>query len=114
MGLSNISLSYAADEATRKVKDGQVVFRNPGQVVSFNNLFANLLMSTGMVGFLWFMYILSSVIRDLLIRKDELSQYMVAHFLLILFMFFFQAEELSILLGVSLGLITSIGRDDGQ
>ena len=114
MGLSNISLSYAADEATKKVKDGQVVFRNPGQVVSFNNLFANLLMSTGMFGFFWFMYILSSVIRDLLIRKDELSQYMMAHFFLILFMFFFQAEELSILLGVSLGLITSIGRDDGQ
>ena len=113
MGLSNISLSYAADEATKKVKDGQVVFRNPGQVVSFNNLFANLLMSTGMFGFFWFMYILSSVIRDLLIRKDELSQYMMAHFFLILFMFFFQAEELSILLGVSLGLITAIGRDDG-
>ena len=74
MGLSNISLSYAADEATKKIKDGQVVFRNPGQVVSFNNLFANLLMSTGMVGFIWFMYILSSIIRDLLVRRDELSK----------------------------------------
>ena len=112
MGLSNISLSYAADEATKHVKDGQVVFRNPGQVVSFNNLFANLLMSTGMIGFIWFMYILSSIIRDLLIRKDELSQYLMAHLLLILFMFFFQAEELSIFLGVSLGLITAAGRDN--
>ena len=112
MGLSNISLSYAADEATKHVKDGQVVFRNPGQVVSFNNLFANLLMSTGMIGFIWFMYILSSIIRDLLVRKDELSQYMMAHLLLILFMFFFQAEELSIFLGVSLGLITAAGRDN--
>jgi hypothetical protein len=112
MGLSNISLSYAADEATKKIKDGQVVFRNPGQVVSFNNLFANLLMSTGMVGFIWFMYILSSIIRDLLVRRDELSKYMMAHLLLILFMFFFQAEELSILLGVSIGLITSLGKDN--
>ena len=114
MGLSNISLSYAADEATKQVKDGQAVFRNPGQVVSFNNLFANLLMSTGMVGFIWFMYILSSIIRDLLVRKDELSNYMLAHLLLILFMFFFQAEELSTLLGVSLGLITAIGSDDDK
>ena len=112
MGLSNISLSYAADEATKKIKDGQVVFRNPGQVVSFNNLFANLLMSTGMVGFIWFMYILSSIIRDLLVRRDELSKYMMAHLLLILFMFFFQAEELSVLLGVSIGLITSLGKDN--
>ena len=112
MGLSNISLSYAADEATKHVKDGQVVFRNPGQVVSFNNLFANLLMSTGMIGFIWFMYILSSIIRDLLVREDELSQYMMAHLLLILFMFFFQAEELSIFLGISLGLITAVGRDN--
>jgi len=112
MGLSNIPLSYTADEATKQVKDGQVMFRNPGQVVSFNNLFANLLMSTGMIGFIWFMYILSSITRDLLIRKDELSQYMMANLLLILFMFFFQAEELSVLLGVSLGLITSVGSEN--
>ena len=114
MGLSNISLSYAADEATKQVKDGQVVFRNPGQVVSFNNLFANLLMSTGLIGFIWFMYILSSIIRDLLVRKDELSQYMMAHLLLILFMFFFQAEELSVFLGISLGLITSVGKRNDE
>ena len=109
MGLSNISLSYAADEATKQIKDGQVVFRNPGQVVSFNNLFANLLMSTGMFGFIWFMYILFSIIRDLLIREDDLSKYMLAQILLILFMFFFQAEELSIFLGISLGIITAVG-----
>ena len=69
-------------------------------------------MSTGMIGFIWFMYILSSIIRDLLVRKDELSQYMMAHLLLILFMFFFQAEELSIFLGISLGLITSVGGEN--
>ncbi len=114
VGLSNISLSYAADEATKQVKDGQVVFRNPGQVVSFNNLFANLLMSTGLIGFIWFMYILSSIIRDLLVRKDELSQYMMANLLLILFMFFFQAEELSVFLGISLGLITSVGKENDE
>ena len=69
-------------------------------------------MSTGMVGFIWFMNILSSIIRDLLVRRDELSKYMMAHLLLILFMFFFQAEELSVLLGVSIGLITSLGKDN--
>ena len=60
------------------------------------------------------MYILSSIIRDLLVRKDELSKYMLAHLLLILFMFFFQAEELSTLLGVSLGLITAVGSNNDK
>ncbi|GIR20739.1 hypothetical protein CM15mP35_10000 [bacterium] len=49
----------------QKLQDNQIIYRNPGQVVSFNNLYANILMSTGLVGLLWFLYILIDVFRRL-------------------------------------------------
>ena len=64
-GHSNIIFSYAADEATKKEIDNQIIYRNPGQVVSFNNLYANILMSTGLIGLLWFLYIIIDTIKKI-------------------------------------------------
>lgn len=101
-GYSNISFSYAADEATKRVVDNQIVYRNPGQVVSFNNLYANILMSTGLIGLFWFLYILIDVLRKIVLKNNEFKAYLLISFISTLFVYSYQAEELSTHLAIAI------------
>ena len=96
-GYSNITFSYAADEATKKLQDNQIIYRNPGQVVSFNNLYANILMSTGLVGLLWFLYILIDVFRRLVFRITPVQPYVLISFISILFIYSYRKIRTNIL-----------------
>ena len=85
--------------------NGESVYRNPGQVVSFNNLYINLYFSAGLVGLLWFLIFISNVLKKLYKRGNEYTFYIFSNLIVILLMFFFQAEELSTMLAISLGLM---------
>ena len=83
-GYSNIIYSYAADEASKKSVDERIVYRNPGQVVSFNNLYANVLLSSGLLGLLWFLYIIINHLRKLFFTKKPLQLYIFVSLISIL------------------------------
>ncbi len=106
LGLSNIRYSPEFAEITKQTKDGQAIYRNPGQVVSFNNLYASLYFSGGIVALLMFLIILRNTFKQLLKNYLILDTYLFIGFLSILLMFFFQAEELSSQLAIYFGLIT--------
>ena len=106
LGFSNIRYSPEFAEITKQTKDGQSIYRNPGQVVSFNNLYANLYFSGGIISLLMFLYILRNTFKKLLNNYSTQETYLLAGILSILLMFFFQAEELSSQLAIFLGLVT--------
>ena len=106
LGLSNIRYSPEFAEITKQTKDGQTIYRNPGQVVSFNNLYASLYFSGGIIALLLFLIILRNTFKQLLKNYLILDTYLFIGFLTILLMFFFQAEELSSQLAIYFGLIT--------
>ena len=106
LGFSNIQYSPEFAEITKQTKDGQTIYRNPGQVVSFNNLYANLYFSGGIISLLMFLYILRNTFKKLLNNYSTQDTYLLAGIFSILLMFFFQAEELSSQLAIFLGLVT--------
>ena len=106
LGLSNIQYSPEFGEITKQTKDGQSIYRSPGQVVSFNNLYANLYFSGGIISLLMFLFILRNTFKKLLKNYSTLDTYLLTGFLTIILMFFFQAEELSSQLAIYFGLIT--------
>ena len=97
--------AQVALDLTKKNVNGEIVYRNPGQVVSFNNLYINLYFSSGVVGLLWFLIFISNVLKKLYKRGNEYTFYIFSNLIVILLMFFFQAEELSTMLAISLGLM---------
>ena len=105
LGSSNIIYSYEFEKLTAQVKSGEIVYRNRGQVVSFNNLYANIYFSSGLLGLIWFLFILFKYMYYLFSNSEIINYYLAFQLFSILLMFFFQAEEVSTLLGVSLGLI---------
>ena len=105
LGSSNIIYSYEFEKLTAQVKSGEIVYRNRGQVVSFNNLYANIYFSSGLLGLIWFLFILFKYMYYLFNKSEIINYYLAFQLFSILLMFFFQAEEVSTLLGVSLGLI---------
>jgi|TARA_B100000287_G_scaffold262235_1_gene246748 hypothetical protein len=111
-GYSNITFSYAADEATKKLQDNQIIYRNPGQVVSFNNLYANILMSTGLVGLLWFLYILIDVFRRLVFRNVPIQPYVLISFISILFIYSYQAEEIAAHLAIAIAFALNLQKNE--
>ena len=106
IGASNIDYSYEFEEMSKQEKEGQIVFRNPGQIVSFNNLYANIYLSAGLIGIAWFTSIIFALFRKLLNSFNDLNLYLFINFFIILLMYFFQAEELGLSLAISIGLIT--------
>ena len=106
LGASNINYSYEFDEISKLEKEGQIIYRNPGQIVSFNNLYANLYLSSGLIGLIWFLKILFDITVKLIKRFNDLDIYLFAQFFIILLMYFFQAEEINLALALSIGLIT--------
>ena len=111
-GYSNITFSYAADEATKKLQDNQIIYRNPGQVVSFNNLYANILMSTGLVGLLWFLYILIDIFRRLVFRNTPIQPYVLISFISILFIYSYQAEEIAAHLAIAIAFALNLQKNE--
>ena len=111
-GHSNIIFSYAADEATKKEIDNQIIYRNPGQVVSFNNLYANILMSTGLIGLLWFLYIIIDTLRKLVLHNSKLQPFILTSIVSTLFMFSYQAEELSSHLAIAIAFSLNMSKNE--
>ena len=110
-GHSNIVFSYAADEATKKEIDNQIIYRNPGQVVSFNNLYANILMSTGLIGLLWFLYIIIDLLRKLVFTNTKLQPFVLTSLVATLFMLSYQAEELSTHLAIAIAFSLNLSKN---
>ena len=110
-GHSNIVFSYAADEATKKEIDNQIIYRNPGQVVSFNNLYANILMSTGLIGLLWFLYIIIDLLRKLVFTNTKLQLFVLTSLVATLFMLSYQAEELSTHLAIAIAFSLNLSKN---
>ena len=104
LGISNLKFSPRYDELTKQVKEDEIIYKNPGQVVSFNNLYGNLYLSGGVIALLMFLLIISNMFMRI-VRLKEFDQYLMSGLLLILLMFFFQAEELSSMLAIYVGLI---------
>ena len=111
-GHSNIIFSYAADEATKKEIDNQIIYRNPGQVVSFNNLYANILMSTGLIGLMWFLYIIINTLRKLVLHNSKLQPFILTSIISTLFMFSYQAEELSSHLAIAIAFSLNLSKNE--
>ena len=111
IGIANINYSFEYEDLSNRVIERRVWFSNPGQIVAFNNLYANLLFSSGLVGLIWFLVILLKIMYDLIKRFSMLDTYLLTYLLLILFMNFFQGEEVSITLGIAVGLITTSGKE---
>ena len=107
-GFSNISFSYAADEASKQIDGNRIIYRNPGQVVSFNNLYANILMSTGLIGFLWFVLILLNLFRKLLFNYSEIQPFLLISVMTNLIMYSYQAEEISSNLAIAFAFILNL------
>jgi hypothetical protein len=104
LGISNLKFSPRYDELTKQVKEDEIIYKNPGQVVSFNNLYGNLYLSGGVIALLMFLLIISNMFMRI-VRLKEFDQYLMSGLLLILLMFFFQAEELSSMFAIYVGLI---------
>ena len=104
LGSANIIYSYEFEELSSEVISNQKVFRNPGQIVSFNNLYAYIYFSGGLVGLFWFLYIVFTHIKKAIIGYEVIDSYLGAQLISILLMFFFQAEEPSIILGLAISL----------
>jgi len=111
-GYSNIVFSYAADEATKRIVDNQIIYRNPGQVVSFNNLYVNILMSTGLLGLFWFLYILIDILRKIVFRNNDLQPYLLISYVSTLFVYSYQAEELSTHLAIAIAFGLNLVNDE--
>jgi len=111
-GHSNIIYSYAADEASKTSVDEKIVYRNPGQVVSFNNLYANVLLSSGLLGLLWFLYIIINHLRKLIFTIKPLQSFILVSLISILFMYSYQAEELATHLAISLAFIINLSENE--
>jgi len=104
LGISNLKFSPRYDELTKQINEDVIIYKNPGQVVSFNNLYGNLYLSGGVIALLMFLLIISNMFMRI-VRLKEFDQYLMSGLLLILLMFFFQAEELSSMLAIYVGLI---------
>lgn len=106
LGASNIKYSEKFIEISKLEKNGKITYRNPGQIVSFNNLYANIYLSSGLIGLLWFFSIILNILKKLLNRFTDLNLYLFCNIFVILLMYFFQAEELSLSFAISIALIT--------
>ena len=91
--------------------DNQIIYRNPGQVVSFNNLYANILMSTGLIGLLWFLYIIIDLLRKLVFTNTKLQPFVLTSLVATLFMLSYQAEELSTHLAIAIAFSLNLSKN---
>ena len=112
LGMSNLLFSPKFDDLTKKVKNGEVSYRNPGRIVSFNNLYVNFYFSVGIIGLVWFLIIMIKILGKLYLIESRSSFYVFTNLILIFIMFFFQAEEFSTMLGINIGLVLLENRNE--
>lgn len=110
LGISNLDLSdkyiqsKTQSELTFYIRNGVIIERYSNNIVSFNNLYINILISTGILGLIWFILNLVFLIRHLLLNINETNEATLFSLFVILIMYFFQAEEFSLWFAFIVGL----------
>ena len=113
LGISNIKFSdnYAINKTQSDlqylIRNGVIIERYENSIVSFNNLYLNILFSTGIFGFFWLILLLIKTLKNLPINNIHFNQYLNMSIFVILIMYFFQGEELSVWLATFVGLFIS-------
>ena len=113
LGISNIKFSdnYAINKTQSDlqylIRNGVIIERYENSIVSFNNLYLNILFSTGIFGFFWLILLLIKTLKNLPINNIHFNQYLNMSMFVILIMYFFQGEELSVWLATFIGLFIS-------
>ena len=113
LGISNIKFSdnYAKNKTQSDlqylIRNGVIIERYENSIVSFNNLYLNILFSTGIFGFFWLILLLIKTLKNLPINNIHFNQYLNMSIFVILIMYFFQGEELSVWLATFIGLFIS-------
>ena len=113
LGISNIKFSdnYAINKTQSDlqylIRNGVIIERYENSIVSFNNLYLNILFSTGIFGFFWLILLLIKTLKNLPINNIDFNQYLNMSIFVILIMYFFQGEELSVWLATFIGLFIS-------
>ena len=113
LGISNIKFSdnYAINKTQSDlqylIRNGVIIERYENSIVSFNNLYLNILFSTGIFGFFWLILLLIKTLKNLPINNIYFNQYLNMSIFVILIMYFFQGEELSVWLATFIGLFIS-------
>ena len=113
LGISNIKFSdnYAINKTQSDlqylIRNGVIIERYENSIVSFNNLYLNILFSTGIFGFFWLILLLIKTLKNLPINNIHFNQYLNMSIFVILIMYLFQGEELSVWLATFVGLFIS-------
>ena len=69
-------------------------------------------MSTGLVGLLWFLYILIDVFRRLVFRTTPIQPYLLISFISILFIYSYQAEEIAAHFAVAFAFALNLQKNE--
>ena len=69
-------------------------------------------MSTGMLGLLWFLYILIDTSRRLVFRYTLIQPYVLVSFISILFIYYYQAEEIAAHLAISIAFAINLQKNE--
>ena len=110
LGISNLELSdqyiksKTQSDLTFYIRNGVIIERYNNNVVSFNNLYFNILISSGILGIIWFVLNLLFLFKHLIINFNETNETIALSILVMLIMYFFQAEELSLWFAYFVGL----------
>ena len=113
LGISNIKFSdnYAINKSQSNlqysIRNGAIIERYENSIVSFNNLYLNILFSTGIFGFFWLLLLLIKTFKKLPVNGSGYNQYLNMSIFVILIMYLFQGEELSVWLATFVGLFIS-------
>jgi O-antigen ligase len=113
LGISNIKFSdnYAINKSQSNlqysIRNGAIIERYENSIVSFNNLYLNILFSTGIFGFFWLLLLLIKTFKKLPVNGCDYNQYLNMSIFVILIMYLFQGEELSVWLATFVGLFIS-------
>ena len=113
LGISNIKFSdnYALNKTQASlqysIRNGVIIERYENSIVSFNNLYLNILFSTGIFGIAWLILLLIRTLKNLPVDRSQYNQYLNIGIFVILIMYFFQGEELSVWLATFIGLFLS-------
>jgi len=113
LGVANLELSdqyiksKTQSDLTFYIRNGVIIKRYSNNIVSFNNLYFNILISSGIFGILWFVLNLVLLFKHLILNFNETNETISLSILVMLIMYFFQAEELSLWFAYLVGLTYS-------
>ena len=113
LGISNIKFSdnYALNKTQASlqysIRNGVIIERYENSIVSFNNLYLNILFSTGIFGIAWLLLLLIKTLKNLPVDRSQYNQYLNMGIFVIIIMYLFQGEELSVWFATFIGLFLS-------